>query len=72
MSMPVKTRVLVVDDDVGVRGLLERLLTFSNYDVTSASDGRDPTGEPGGERRGAARGDRTTAGFAAVHAGDRG
>lgn len=33
------TRVLVVEDDPSVRGLLQTLLTAEGYDVTTASDG---------------------------------
>lgn len=33
------TRVLVVEDDPSVRGLLETLLTTEGYDVSTASDG---------------------------------
>jgi DNA-binding response OmpR family regulator len=32
-------RVLVVEDDPSVRGLLDRLLTAEGYDVATASDG---------------------------------
>lgn len=32
-------RVLVVEDDSGVRGLLETMLSAEGYDVTTASDG---------------------------------
>ncbi len=33
------TRVLVVEDDPSVRGLLQTLLSAEGYDVTTASDG---------------------------------
>ena len=33
------TRVLVVEDDPSVRGLLHTLLTAEGYDVVTASDG---------------------------------
>lgn len=37
--MTTATRVLVVEDDPSVRGLLHTLLTAEGYDVSTASDG---------------------------------
>jgi CheY-like chemotaxis protein len=40
MSEP-KTTVLIIDDEPGVRGALEKLLTRSGYGVRLAADGRE-------------------------------
>ncbi len=39
MSSPAGTRVLVVEDDANVRGLLQTLLDAEGYQVSTASDG---------------------------------
>ncbi|MGA8255430.1 MAG: response regulator transcription factor [Nocardioides sp.] len=41
MSVPVKPRVLVVDDDRAVRESMRRSLEFNGYDVHLASDGAE-------------------------------
>jgi len=40
-TVPVKKRILVVDDDTAVTKLLEKVLTQNGYDVLVAHDGLD-------------------------------
>ena len=40
MSMNRRARILVVDDDADIRGLLSQLLTRAGFDVDEAADGR--------------------------------
>ncbi|MDB6122376.1 MAG: two component, sigma54 specific, transcriptional regulator, Fis family [Pedosphaera sp.] len=41
VDVPVKIKVLLVDDDFSVRESLQRVLQSENYDVVSASNGRE-------------------------------
>jgi CheY-like chemotaxis protein len=41
MAQPLSRRVLVVDDDEGIRHFAERALTSSGYEVETACDGPD-------------------------------
>ncbi len=48
MAQTMKAKILVVDDDVSIRGMYAEILEDEGYEVTTASDGQDALRQLGG------------------------
>ncbi|MCX5776694.1 MAG: response regulator [Candidatus Firestonebacteria bacterium] len=45
MTLEIKAKILIAEDDQGIRGLLEQGLESKNYNITTAANGQEAIGK---------------------------